>query len=149
MAGPFRFVMCLSLLLAATGAGAQIYKWTDADGQVHFTQEPPPPGVEGQQVKPPPAPVDSADEEERIKALQEGLQERRDQRLEAAEIARAEADQRREKKEKCALARKRLEQAQYPRVTFIDPDGTQRRATEEERMQQIREAEQQVQGFCN
>ena len=34
----------LALLLGATGASAQMYKWTDAKGGVHFSDQPPPPG---------------------------------------------------------------------------------------------------------
>lgn len=34
----------LALLLCAAGASAQMYKWTDAKGLVHFSDQPPPPG---------------------------------------------------------------------------------------------------------
>jgi glutaredoxin len=34
----------LALLLCAAGAGAQMFKWTDAKGVVHFSDQPPPPG---------------------------------------------------------------------------------------------------------
>jgi hypothetical protein len=41
---------CLSLTLVATQAAAQnIYKWTDAEGRVHFSDQPPP-GVSGAEV---------------------------------------------------------------------------------------------------
>ena len=32
----------LALLLCATGASAQMYKWVDANGKTHFTDQPPP-----------------------------------------------------------------------------------------------------------
>ena len=32
----------LALLLCAAGASAQMYKWTDAKGVVHFSDQPPP-----------------------------------------------------------------------------------------------------------
>jgi glutaredoxin len=35
----------LALLLCAAGAGAQMYKWTDAKGVVHFSDQPPPGNV--------------------------------------------------------------------------------------------------------
>lgn len=34
--------MTVALLLCAAGAGAQMYKWTDAKGGVHFSDQPPP-----------------------------------------------------------------------------------------------------------
>ncbi|MDQ2990091.1 MAG: glutaredoxin family protein [Pseudomonadota bacterium] len=36
----------LALLLCSAGAGAQMFKWTDARGVVHFSDQPPPPGSE-------------------------------------------------------------------------------------------------------
>ena len=32
----------LALLAAAGGASAQMYKWVDANGKTHFTDQPPP-----------------------------------------------------------------------------------------------------------
>jgi glutaredoxin len=36
----------LALLLCSAGASAQMFKWTDAKGVVHFSDQPPPPGSE-------------------------------------------------------------------------------------------------------
>jgi len=36
----YRWVLCCSLLLAATPLHAQIYRWTDAQGRVHFSERP-------------------------------------------------------------------------------------------------------------
>jgi glutaredoxin len=41
----------LLLLLAATAASAQIYRWTDEKGRVHITDTPPPPSARGVQKK--------------------------------------------------------------------------------------------------
>ncbi len=38
-------LLALSLLLAAGAAHAQIYRWTDANGRVNFSNSPPPQGV--------------------------------------------------------------------------------------------------------
>jgi actin-related protein len=149
MVQPARFVMWLAISVFAIGAEAQIYKWTDAEGHVHYTQEPPPPGVEGKEMKPPPPPpASAADEEERLETLKETLEERKAQREEAADAARAEEEARRTRQHNCEVARKRLEQAQFPRVSFVEPDGTERRATEEERQREIAEAQAQVNDFC-
>jgi hypothetical protein len=40
------------LLLAAHAAGAQIYRWTDAGGRTHFSNQAPPPGVNAVVVDP-------------------------------------------------------------------------------------------------
>jgi hypothetical protein len=40
-----RLLVILALIAAATPAAAQIYRWTDAQGRVHFSNSTPPPGV--------------------------------------------------------------------------------------------------------
>jgi glutaredoxin len=48
---PHAIVLSMALLLAAGGATAQqMYKWVDAKGVVHFSDQPPPPG-QGRQVE--------------------------------------------------------------------------------------------------
>lgn len=42
------FLVALALLLLAPLASAQVYKWIDDKGTVHFSQTPPPPGVKYQ-----------------------------------------------------------------------------------------------------
>jgi hypothetical protein len=38
-------VLCLAVLATPAVAGADIYRWKDANGVVHFSNEPPPPGA--------------------------------------------------------------------------------------------------------
>ncbi len=40
------------LMLSMAGASAQLYKWTDAQGKVHFTDKPPPPNAKQAAIKP-------------------------------------------------------------------------------------------------
>jgi flagellar motility protein MotE (MotC chaperone) len=50
-----RFSIFLAMLIAAGGAGAQMYKWVDKDGKVRYSDTPPPAGVKTSTVKAPPA----------------------------------------------------------------------------------------------
>ena len=43
-------VLVLLLLLAATAAHAQVYRWVDAKGTVHYSDAPPPAGVKAQKL---------------------------------------------------------------------------------------------------
>jgi uncharacterized protein DUF4124 len=45
------FVVAAILWIASTGAVGQVYRWTDADGKIHYTQTPPPPQAKGVQRK--------------------------------------------------------------------------------------------------
>ena len=60
-----RLLLAVMLLMAALPAGAQIYRWVDAKGTVHYSNEAPPAGVKATKVdidaQPGPASVESAD----------------------------------------------------------------------------------------
>jgi hypothetical protein len=45
-----RLSIALALLLIAPLASAQVYKWTDAHGTVHYSESPPPTGTKYSQV---------------------------------------------------------------------------------------------------
>jgi hypothetical protein len=49
---PRALVLMLALLLVAGSAGAEIYKWVDENGTVHFSQSPPPQRPEAVEVIP-------------------------------------------------------------------------------------------------
>lgn len=55
-------VMAASLLLAGSAGAAGLYKWTDAQGDVHYTQDPPPQGQYQQLTAPPPPPAAAPDD---------------------------------------------------------------------------------------
>jgi hypothetical protein len=129
-------------------AAAAVYKWVDENGQVQYTQTPPPGGVQATEIKPPPEPADPDSYMKQEEALEKSLEERRAARESAAKEAAEEADFEKQKAQRCEAAKHRLAQAEYPRTNFIEPDGTQRRATEEERQQQIQDAQAQVKEFC-
>lgn len=88
------------LLGFGTHASAQIYKWTDAQGRVHFSNQSPPQGVKAIVVDPsakevPPAPAAEGKECHTIRCQGERLEERERQRaaLEQKEaVARAERE---------------------------------------------------------
>ena len=46
-----RSLLAMALLLLAPLATAQVYKWTDASGTVHYSQDQPPQGTKYKQVK--------------------------------------------------------------------------------------------------
>ena len=134
-------------ILPAT-APAAVYKWVDENGQVQYTQTPPPGDIEATELKPPPEPADQAGTIERVEAREKGLEERRESREQSAKEAADDAEYEKQKAQRCEAAKRRLEQLQYPRTNLVDPDGTERRATEEERLEKLREAEGQVKDFC-
>lgn len=63
-------VMATCLLLAGSAGAAGLYKWTDAQGHVHYTQDPPPQG-QFKELTPPPAPPETVPDEALQKARDE------------------------------------------------------------------------------
>lgn len=142
-----RICVLVLFVLPALSVAATMYKWVDAEGHTHYTQEPPPPGTQGETLKPPPT-VDSAAAQKEAKDLEKSLGETEDTRTKEEKTSKEDADFQAQKKQKCEQANQRLEKAQMPLTNFVDKDGTQRRATEEERQQQIKDSEAQVKKFC-
>lgn len=88
-------VLCLLPALPGQAAGSRVYKWVDADGVTHYSQQPPPAGaaqVEQLQLKSAPAVEPSPAADPEVKALQERVREL-EKRLAAEQQAQEEVDQ--------------------------------------------------------
>jgi hypothetical protein len=90
---------------AAVGAGGTIYKWTDQEGNVHFTDCPPPPGCKAESVLAQPEPS-----EQQIRQAQEKLEKLLEEQRESAaarEHERMERERQQVAAMQVAVARKR------------------------------------------
>jgi hypothetical protein len=121
---------CALAAVSMAGAEGTIYKWVDKEGNVHYTDCPPPPGCEAEAVVPPAAPsaaeVEAAQErlesalaeqEQAAAAREQDRLERERQKLRAMQVAVI-------KKQKCIEARQNLHvlELQAP-VYYIDEKG--------------------------
>ena len=122
------------LVLAHTTAAAEVYKWTDTDGNVHYGDRPPATGVDPHSIPLRPAPAKEADHAQRR------LKQRR--LLEAFEAESAEREQaeveaaaaRRERARNCEYARRDL--ARFERASIIytvDENGARIYLSDQER----------------
>lgn len=130
----------LMVLLAASAAQAGVYKWTDANGRVHYSSSPPP-GGQAEQVRIRSAPASSeADTPAPAAAPAE----------EQGAGETAEPTSARETFAKnCEIARQNLTVLQDPKLTVFRQDGGKPvRYDEEQRKQQIAAAQAQVQQWC-
>lgn len=142
--GYFRPALLLgaALWVASTGAfAAGVYKWSDSEGNVHYTQTPPPEGGAEKMTPPPPAP----------KALP---QERPAPTPAAAPAGDKAAEDRRRKEREAEIARQNCETARKN----LDIYTTSRRLLTEEgeaiildddvREAKIREANENIKKYC-
>jgi len=136
----------MSLLAPAVAWAA--YKWTDADGNVHYTQSPPLDG-KAEEIAPPPG-VNTRRAERKLKELEAttgAYAEARTQRKEEAAKIVAEAKQR---KSNCEFARNNLAQLQsHYRYFTTSEQGERIRAAEDERQQRMQKAQDNIKEFCD
>jgi len=153
-ARPMQTAALIFVMLLQSPVFADIYKWTDGSGEVHYTQTPPPNGMTAQTIQgaPPPAESDKTIHEEQQKLQQQldAFEERRAEReaQEAIEKQRQELAKIDEKN--CITAQGNLAKLQQGGIKrYLTPEGEVIRLTEEDRQRRINEAHQQVEKYCS
>lgn len=134
-----------AVTLNAMAAGGA-YRWVDAQGGVHYGDQPPA-GVNAEVVARS-LPPGSGDEQKALEALskQRALQES-EQAKQLADLQqlRSREDGRRAV---CADSRGRRERLERPRQLELQADGSAVRLTEEERQTRIRETDKRIAEAC-
>jgi Domain of unknown function (DUF4124) len=142
----FHLGSAFAVVLSAAASGGA-YRWVDAQGGVHYGDQPP--GNAVAEPVQPPLPPGSGEEQ---KALQELSQQRSRQDAEEAK-RRDELRQQKlretNRKTDCTAAQTRRERLDRPRQLEMLPDGSARRLTEEERQARIRETESRITENCS
>lgn len=104
MMRPVLLLLCLCIPLAAA---AEIYKWTDGSGQIHYSDQPPP--DQAQVIKAAPVPSPEAGAAQRALAEKDlAFKKRQEDAAKAKEKADADAQAARIKQEDCERARRNL-----------------------------------------
>ncbi len=166
-----RLLLVGSMLVFAAVASAQMYRWVDKDGRVHYTATPPPPGVKARTLQapavPPPAPGDAKDAAAKdgaatdagAKSARRGPltpaeqeQEFRKRQLEAQKAREKEALAAKEaetKQENCARAREALRTFESGlRVSRTDAPGERYYIDDDARARETAAARRAVQDWC-
>lgn len=129
-------------------ANAQIYKWVDTEGNIHYTQEKPPAGIKGEVVKAPPK-TDSTEALAALENQQKKFDELREARITAKEEAKKKKEEEDAKKARCEQSKARLASYLRPRVNIKDEDGNVIRATEERRQEEIAKSNDYIKEHCD
>lgn len=144
----------ISLALAGTnsvaGSADKIYKWADQNGEIQYTQMPPPAGVEVLEIRSAPPPADNpAAENARLQQQVEAMDERMEERQAAAARSEQQARNAEIRKQNCINARKNLGELQQGGIKrYRLPDGSVLRLTEEDRLKRIAETETEITENC-
>lgn len=156
-------ILAVMLAFAAT-AFAQMYRWVDKDGRVHYTATPPPPGVKARTLQAPSAPAaapapDDAAKDAGAKDARKGAltpaeqeQEFRRRQLEAQKAREKEALAAKEaeaKQENCARAREALRTFESgQRISRTDAQGERYYLEDDARARETEAARRGVQDWC-
>jgi hypothetical protein len=133
-------LLLLLLLITATtlAQAATIYKWTDAEGQVHYTRTPPPKSMTGEKIEGQDADKIPAVRVDETQAVSEPAQ----QPPATVEITAAE----KKRAELCQTAQHDLNEMR--RTDRVKEHGHEIEITEEERLRRIDELNEMVQEHC-
>jgi hypothetical protein len=147
-------LLLLILAVFALPVGAEtFYKWTDEQGNVHYTDEPPTHG-EYEKVRPATAPPDSeaVSAGERLEAWRTRQKEAKareaERRAERQEKAHAEEARR----ENCERAREKARVLEQSTRILLPPEeegGEPVRMPDDERLSQLEQAREAVAEFCD
>lgn len=148
-----RSLQSILLLAAALAlplcASAAIYKWTDSNGHVHYSQSPPPDGRPAEEIKPAPDPTDTSSALKGLKAQEQKLDQLRKERLKQRKEKAGAEKKAAAMKARCDDARRRLERLQTTtRVYKTDAQGNRIRLPEPERQADIGKARKDVDKYC-
>lgn len=137
--------LCVLALVGQPALAAELYRWVDKDGKVHFGDRPP---VEADaesldgQLKP----VNGADPTRR----QDFPETRRSNQIDREYAARKQSEQAKQLRQQqvaCQRARKQLSILQG-RVYFVDAEGNESTISERQRVEEARKLEAQVRRLC-
>ncbi len=147
-------ILLTLLFLASANASAALIKWVDAEGKVHYSDQPPPPNVKAETLRvpsvpeapaaasAPAAPKTVAEREAELKKAQQAKKEAADKS--AKEQARKDAE-----KAQCEAAQQNLRALQEGmRMVEIDAKGERSYLDDEQRRQRIEKAQQDIGTYC-
>lgn len=142
-----RPLLALVLLLAAGAAGAQVYKWVDAEGRAHFSSTPPPGAKASRLASQPSTPAPATPV--RTKTWQEKLELSNQRRYQEQEKEAALAKSQKEDDQRCQEARRTLDMLKRERPIYrINGQGEREYMEDTQRQATLDSANQRIATYC-
>ena len=144
-------ILALSCLVTLS-APAEVYKWVDDEGNVHYGEKPPNTptdrAVENIKIKDDVSTSDNQRANEALKKKSESLDENRKKRKKEKLAKKKKASQQAKVKEACEAAKELLGFYQYPRVALTEGDEYNW-LDEEQKQTEIIKIKAQMEKVCN
>ncbi|MEW6120880.1 MAG: DUF4124 domain-containing protein [Pseudomonadota bacterium] len=137
------------MLLLAGPAHADLYKWVDGQGKVHYSDQPPTVEVQTIKSSSPSEAATTSEATQTLNAREQEYQKRRKEAEEAREKAEKEAEQVRIKRENCDKARSNLSNLlNKPRVYTTNAAGQRVYMDESARASALANSQKAVSEYC-
>lgn len=150
-----RIALSVLLLGLAMPASAQLYKWLDPEGRVHYTDQPPPPDAKQDQklnikkTQPGTVPAPSSEEKPASQSYQERELEFKKRKVEQEQSQAKATEQEKQEQDLCRSARQRLATFQEAgRVYSVDEKGERVYTDDAARQRYLDEAQQDIAKHC-
>ncbi len=121
-----RLTMVLVLSLASAFAVADVYKWVDQEGKVHYGDRPPATGTDSHTMTLPAAPPRDTDHGQRSLTQQRLLEAFDAERAALEQAAAGSAAARHEARRRCEKASRELARFQRANIVYTTDDGGER-----------------------
>jgi hypothetical protein len=145
-----KYFLAMALLLISFNSYAELHKWVDANGNVHYSDTPPPPGVKVETIRTHVSPGNPSKFE---KSFTEQAADINKANKKMEEAAKSEADKQKEaqaKQQSCEEARNRLMTLKTaPRIATVNDKGERTIMDDASRQKQIEQANTAVSKYCN
>lgn len=136
------------LILSTASANAELNKWVDQQGKVHYSDQPPA-GVEATELRAAPAPASAPAPSRSYVEREAELRKANQSQAETAEKAARQQSNAEIEKANCTAAQQALRSLQQDgRIVEYDENGERRFLEDSERQQRIANAQADVEKFC-
>jgi type IV secretory pathway VirB10-like protein len=147
----FYLSLFLSIFLVSTQASSKMYRWTDDNGNVVYSQTPPPDSRPVKSITAPPPPAVKPEEaQEKTQEFQQKLDKIAKEREKAKKKQAKKKEQAKADSARCEAARKNRETLinRPPNTLWGLPDGTFQRFTVDEREQKLETLNKAIREYC-
>jgi hypothetical protein len=146
---PLRNSLSFLLLLVAGAASAEVYRWVDEQGQVHFEDRSQSQSANGARSYAPPAAI-ADNPQQRMEKTRKLLNAYQAERQQAREQKQQRQQEQAKRTRQCAIARDRLRQyQQYGAVYRLDDAGKRVYLSEQERAALIQRSRDDIARWCS
>lgn len=139
----------LGILLTSSVVSAEIYRWVDAQGKIHFSDHPPEEQLGSEEISSKLSPLNRDSSSTETKKLRQVFQQETPEEVALQQQQKIQQQNQDQKKQSiCQKARNRLASIQGP-VYFFDDDGKQMMVSESEREQRAQKLQQEIHHLCH